>query len=77
MVKLHGLRMLNPVVFGAVPLASADSTNVARNIKFDSAWKGTYTPATKEGRVDVLVERIESHSTPAVMAPPLPSLFPA
>lgn len=77
LVKLHGLRMLNPVVFGAVPLASADSTNVARNIKFDSAWKGTYTPATKEGRVDVLVERIESHSTPAVMAPPLPSLFPA
>lgn len=29
--KLHGLRMLNPDVFTALPLASADSTNVARN----------------------------------------------
>ena len=29
--KLHGLRMLNPEVFSCLPLASADSTNVARN----------------------------------------------
>jgi hypothetical protein len=29
--KLHGLRMLNPDVFTRLPLASADSTNVARN----------------------------------------------
>lgn len=29
--KLHGLRMLNPEVFQHLPLASADSTNVARN----------------------------------------------
>lgn len=29
--KLHGLRMLNPAVFQYLPLASADSTNVARN----------------------------------------------
>lgn len=29
--KLHGLRMLNPDVFMSLPLASADSTNVARN----------------------------------------------
>lgn len=29
--KLHGLRMLNPEVFSHLPLASADSTNVARN----------------------------------------------
>ncbi|MFN8992946.1 MAG: hypothetical protein ACK5X3_04680 [Pseudomonadota bacterium] len=29
--KLHGLRMLNPEVFTRLPLASADSTNVARN----------------------------------------------
>lgn len=29
--KLHGLRMLNPEIFKRLPLASADSTNVARN----------------------------------------------
>ncbi len=31
-VKLHGLRMLDVEVFSRLPLASADSTNVARNI---------------------------------------------
>lgn len=29
--KLHGLRMLDPRIFSHLPLASADSTNVARN----------------------------------------------
>lgn len=66
-VKLHGLRMLNPEVTTRVPLSSADSTNVARNIKYDQAWSGSFAPATKETRVDVLVERIESTQTPATM----------
>lgn len=57
--KLHGLRMLNPKVFEKLPLASADSTNVARNIGIDKNWRGTYLPSTKEGRAQVLVERIE------------------
>ncbi len=35
--KLHGLRMLNPLIFTKLPLASADSTNVARNIGIDKA----------------------------------------
>ncbi|WP_460900678.1 hypothetical protein, partial [Staphylococcus aureus] len=30
--KIHGLRMLNKDIFTHVPLSSADSTNVARNI---------------------------------------------
>jgi len=29
--KLHGLRMLDPVIFSHMPLSSADSCNVARN----------------------------------------------
>ncbi|HGF0958712.1 TPA: class I SAM-dependent methyltransferase [Yersinia enterocolitica] len=58
--KLHGLRMLNPTIFTRLPLASADSTNVARNIGIDSAWKGTYSPQSKETRASILVERIES-----------------
>lgn len=58
--KLHGLRMLNPEVFSRFPFASADSTNVARNIGIDSAWRGTYTPPSKEVRGLVMAERIES-----------------
>lgn len=62
--KLHGLRMLNPAITKCIPLSSADSTNVARNIGIDKKWKGTYMPSTKEARVDVLIDRIESLTTP-------------
>jgi hypothetical protein len=58
--RLHGLRMLNPAIFSALPLASADSTNVARNIGIDTAWGGTYRPRSKDLRAAILVERIES-----------------
>lgn len=67
--KLHGLRMLNPKVFSRLPLKSADSTNVARNIGIDAKWKQGYTPATKETRVDVLVERIEREVSASRFAP--------
>lgn len=65
--KLHGLRMLNPSIFTKLPLASADSTNVARNIGIDKAWKGTYSPASKETRSSVLVERIEAYNSPGFL----------
>ena len=58
--KLHGLRMLNTEVFSRLPLASADSTNIAQNVGIDSKWRGTYTPASKESKARVLRERIES-----------------
>lgn len=58
--RLHGLRCLNPELFRHLPLASADSTMVARNIGIDQAWKGTYQPRTKETRTAILVERIEA-----------------
>lgn len=61
--KLHGLRMLNPAIYTRLPLASADSTNVARNIGIDAAWKGTYQPKSKETRAAILVERIESENS--------------
>ena len=63
--KLHGLRMLSPRIVTSVPLATADSTNVARNIGIDAKWEGGYPPATKETRAMVLRERIESHQSPA------------
>lgn len=67
-VKLHGLRMLSDRIVASVPLASADSTNVARNIGIDGNWaSGVYLPATKETRAMVLTERIESHQSPACL----------
>jgi hypothetical protein len=59
-VRLHGLRMLDPDVFRRLPFASADSTNVARNIGIDSAWRGTYLPPDKPWRAQVMCARIES-----------------
>lgn len=66
MVKMHGLRMLNPAVFSKLPFSSADSTNIGRNIGIDQAWRGTYLPPTKETRAQVMRQRIESHNAPAV-----------
>lgn len=62
--RLHGLRMLDPSVFTRFPFASADSTNIARNIGIDSAWKGTYTPPSKEARAKVMRQRIEAFQSP-------------
>jgi len=67
--KLHGLRMLNPAVFTRFPFASADSTNIARNIGIDQAWRGPYPPAGKEARAAVMRERIESQQSPAIWVP--------
>ena len=64
-VKIHGLRMLDPTVFSHLPLASADSTNVARNIGIDNAWRGTYVPQSREVRAAIMMERIEGHCSAA------------
>lgn len=65
LTKLHGLRMLSPTVFSHLPLASADSTNVAQNIGLDKRWGGPYPPVSNATRALVLAERIESHVTAA------------
>lgn len=62
--KLHGLRMLDPDVFTRFPFASADSTNIARNIGIDQTWRGNYMPPNKETRALVMRERIESLNSP-------------
>ena len=61
--KLHGLRMLDPEIFSRFPFASADSTNIARNIGIDGAWRGSYLPPDKAVRGYVLAERIESRQS--------------
>jgi hypothetical protein len=63
--KLHGLRMLNPDIFTRLPFSSADSTNIGRNVGIDQAWRGTYSPPTKEARASVMRARIESQNSPA------------
>ena len=63
--KLHGLRMLDPVIFSHLPLASADSCNVARNIGIDNAWNGPYAPKSRHSRAIILMDRIESHASAA------------
>lgn len=60
MTKLHGLRMLDPKVFTEFPLASADSTNAARNVGYDVRWSGTYEPIGKAARGIVIAGNIES-----------------
>lgn len=62
--KLHGLRMLNPKVFTKLPLSSADSTNIARNVGIDKNWaRGAYLPPTKEARARLMRARIEHHNS--------------
>jgi hypothetical protein len=65
LVKIHGLRMLNPTIFTKFPFASADSTNIGRNIGIDQSWKGNYMPTTKEARAMTMRSRIESFNSPA------------
>lgn len=63
LVKIHGLRMMNAKLTRYIPFSSVDSTNIARNIGIDVRWTGSYQPATKEGRAQLLRERIESVET--------------
>ena len=59
--KLHGLRMLDPAVFSRLPLSSADSTNIGRNVGIDKNWTGSYQPPTKEARAAVMRMILESN----------------
>jgi hypothetical protein len=74
--KLHGLRMLDPGVFTRFPFASADSTNIGRNVGIDAAWKaGNYLPAGKAARAAVMRNRIEAHnSVPAFDFTTIPTM---
>lgn len=75
LTKLHGLRMLDPAVFTRIPLASADSTNVARNAGNSSRWSGSYAPPSKAARGVIIAERIEAQQSPARWSGPSQSEF--
>lgn len=68
-VKLHGLRMLRPELVTAIPLSSADSSNIARNHSNPKVWNTAMKPSTAEARVDVMIDRIESHQSPDRFTP--------
>lgn len=63
--KLHGLRMLDPILFTRLPLASADSTNAVRN---SSGYRrfGMYVPPNASTRMEIIAQRIERHQSAAV-----------
>lgn len=63
--KLHGLRMLDPVIFSHLPLSSADSCNVARNVGLDAKWNGPYAPRSRAVRAQIMMDRIEGHASAA------------
>ncbi|MBV5606332.1 hypothetical protein KUU66_17870 [Pseudomonas aeruginosa] len=63
--RLHGLRMLDPKIFGRLPFASADSTNAAVNGGSISRF-GIYPPPTAGQRAAVIADRIETHNSAPV-----------
>lgn len=66
MCKLHGLRMLSPDIFQHLPLASADSTNAARNSRGASKARfGIYPPPTVWERAAVIADRVETYNSAA------------
>lgn len=74
--RLHGLRMLDPEIFKALPLASADSTNAAVNGGSISRF-GMYPAPTAGQRAEVIASRIEAHQSAArwLAAPIAEQLF--
>lgn len=73
--KIHGLRMLDPLIFQQVPLSSADSTNAGRNNNQLNRF-GMYPPPTAGQRAAVIAARIESfNSAPIYMGQRQEELF--
>lgn len=64
--KLHGLRMLDPAIFHRLPLASADSTNVARNTSREA---DRHSVSPRLGSL-IIADRIEAHQSAAIWTPP-------
>lgn len=62
-VKLHGLRMLDPRIYSLIPFASVDSCSVARNLGIDKKWDTGYLRGlSRPVRAAVLADRFENHA---------------
>lgn len=72
--KLHGLRMLDQLVFSKLPLSSADSCNAGRN-NHESSRFGIYMPPTAAQRAEVIASRIEHHNSAPFWQPIAQEVF--
>lgn len=73
--RIHGLRMLDPDLFGRLPLASADSANAAINAGTPSRF-GRFGDLPREQRADLLADQAELHQSAARWIPsPQKALF--
>lgn len=63
--RLHGLRMLDPMIFKRLPLSSADSTNAAVNSGSLDRF-GMYLPPTSAQRAATIADRIEVENSAAI-----------
>lgn len=61
-VRIHGLRMLNPEIFRYLPLYSADSTNASRHGRSPKRW-GYYPPVTAAAGANIIADRIEQYNS--------------
>lgn len=68
MVKVHGLRMMDPTLFSRFPFASVDSCNVARNIGLDASWDSFKygRELRKSVRGVVMAQHCEDHASATV-----------
>lgn len=71
LVRLHGLRMLDPEITQQIPFASVDASTIGRNINLDVKWSGQNNPRSKIGRALVLVDRFEHYNGCHELAQPL------
>jgi len=64
-IRIHGLKCLNPDIFTKVPFTSADSTMVGRNLDDNTTrWNGSFKPISIFAKAQVLIDRIESFNAP-------------
>lgn len=63
--KVHGLRMLSLQIYPHLPLASADSTNVAQNANSYKRF-GTYKPPTRSQRAAAIADYVEAANSPSI-----------
>jgi hypothetical protein len=73
-VKLHGLRMLNPDVYSALPLSSADSCNAGRNNGNTDRWTGYAKRLSASQKAEVLAWHIEHRNSAEVWQTPVRTL---
>lgn len=61
--KLHGLRMLDPKIFGSLPLSSADSAAASIRSFMPGERFGIYLPKKESQRANIIADRVEAYNS--------------